>query len=160
MQRSNYNSADQVSKFRLVPLRASTTPVRRYACFRGQKVSAPKSDSFFLSAHGDTLDSRTVEYTFARLRKRLGSITCGSYPFPRIQDLRYGVSLIMCSVCSSDSRFSSSILKRNRKLSPFSSVFLFFPVGFHMLPILSLMVDSRAAIEGKSSMPKRRKCPF
>lgn len=77
-------------KSRLVPLHDSTTLVlRRYACFRDRKVSFPKSDSFFLSARGATLDPRTVEYTFGRLRKRLGWIARGSYRFPRIQDLRH-----------------------------------------------------------------------
>lgn len=77
-------------KSRLVPLHSSATQVlRRYARFRDQKVSFPESDSFFLSARGATLDPRTVEYTFAHLRKRLGWIARGSYRFPRIQDLRH-----------------------------------------------------------------------
>ena len=77
-------------KSRLVPLHASTTQVlRRYAGFRDRKIIVPESDSFFLSTRGATLDPRTVEYTFARLRKRLGWIARGSYRFPRIQDLRH-----------------------------------------------------------------------
>ncbi len=77
-------------KSRLVPLHISTTQaLRRYARFRDQKISIPHGDSFFLSARGATLDLRTVEYTFARLRKQLGWIARGSYRFPRIQDLRH-----------------------------------------------------------------------
>jgi integrase len=77
-------------KSRLVPLHASTaTALRRYARFRDQKVSVPKSDSFFLSARGTTLYPQTVEYTFGCLRKRLGWVARGSYKFPRIQDLRH-----------------------------------------------------------------------
>jgi site-specific recombinase XerD len=77
-------------KSRLVPLHASTIQIlRRYARFRDQKVALPESDSFFLSARGATLDSRTVEYTFRRLRKRLRWTARGSYRFPRIHDLRH-----------------------------------------------------------------------
>lgn len=77
-------------KSRLVPLHTSTTQaLRRYACLRDRKVSVPESDSFFLSARGARLDPRTVEYTFAQLRKRLGWMARGSYRFPRIQDLRH-----------------------------------------------------------------------
>ena len=67
-------------KTRLVPLHPSTTQaLRRYLRCRDQKIPAPANDSFFLSARGAALDSRTVEYTFGRLRKRLGWIGRGSY---------------------------------------------------------------------------------
>jgi integrase len=77
-------------KTRLVPLHPSTTQaLRRYLRCRDQKIPAPANDSFFLSARGAALDSRTVEYTFGRLRKRLGWIGRGSYSFPRIMDMRH-----------------------------------------------------------------------
>jgi integrase len=78
------------AKTRLVPLHPSTTQaLRRYLCRRDQKIPAPTNDFFFLSARGAALDSRTVEYTFGRLRKRLGWIGRGSYSFPRIMDMRH-----------------------------------------------------------------------
>jgi len=78
------------AKTRAVPLHPSTTQaLRRYVLFRDQKIPAPANDFFFLSARGAALDSRTVEYTFGRLRKRLGWIGRGSYPFPRIMDMRH-----------------------------------------------------------------------
>jgi integrase len=57
--------------------------------FRDQKIPAPANESFFLSARGATLDSRTVEHAFGHLRKRLGWVGRGSYPFPRILDMRH-----------------------------------------------------------------------
>jgi len=78
------------AKTRLVPLHPSTTQaLGRYLCCRDQKIHAPANDFFFLSARGAALDSRTVEYTFGRLRKRLGWIGRGSYSFPRIMDMRH-----------------------------------------------------------------------
>jgi integrase len=78
------------AKTRLVPLHPSTTQaLRRYVRCRDQKIPAPANDFFFLSARGAALDSRTVEYTFGRLRKRLGWIGRGSYSFPRIMDMRH-----------------------------------------------------------------------
>jgi integrase len=78
------------AKTRMVPLHPSTTQaLRRYVRFRDQKIPTPANESFFLSAHGATLDSRTVEHTFGRLRKRLGWVGRGSYPFPRILDMRH-----------------------------------------------------------------------
>jgi integrase len=78
------------AKTRLVPLHPSTTQaLRRYLRRRDQKIPAPANDFFFLSARGAALDSRTVEYTFGRLRRRLGWIGRGSYSFPRIMDMRH-----------------------------------------------------------------------
>ena len=78
------------AKTRLVPLHPSTTQaLGRYLRCRDQKIPAPANDFFFLSARGAALDSRTVEYTFGRLRKRLGWIGRGSYSFPRIMDMRH-----------------------------------------------------------------------
>jgi integrase len=78
------------AKTRMVPLHPSTTQALRcYMRFRDQKIPAPANESFFLSARGATLDSRTVEHTFGRLRKRLGWVGRGSYSFPRILDMRH-----------------------------------------------------------------------
>lgn len=78
------------AKTRAVPLHPSTTQaLRRYMRCRDQKIPAPANDFFFLSARGAVLDSRTVEYTFGRLRKRLGWTGRGSYRFPRIMDMRH-----------------------------------------------------------------------
>jgi integrase len=78
------------AKIRMVPLHPSTTQALRcYVRIRDQKIVAPTNDFFFLSARGAILDSRTVEYTFGRLRKRLGWVGRGSYSFPRILDLRH-----------------------------------------------------------------------
>jgi integrase len=77
-------------KTRIVPLHPSTAQaLRRYVRCRDQKIPAPGNEFFFLSSRGAALDSRTVEYTFDRLRKRLGWIGRGSYSFPRIMDLRH-----------------------------------------------------------------------
>jgi site-specific recombinase XerD len=83
LKRSDVNLADGVltvrctkyEKTRAVPLHPTATQaLRRYARFRDRKIPAPANDLFFLSARGAVLDSRTVEYTFDRLRKRLGRI--------------------------------------------------------------------------------------
>lgn len=98
LQRQDVDLADGVltvrltkyAKTRVVPLHPSTTEaLRRYLRFRDQKIPAPVNDFFFLSARGAALDSRTVEYTFDRLRRRLSWIGRGSYSFPRIVDLRH-----------------------------------------------------------------------
>jgi integrase len=98
LKRSDVDLADGIltirhtkyAKTRVVPLHPSATKaLRRYARCRDQKIPAPANDFFFLSARGAALDSRTVEYTFGRLRKRLGWIGRGSYPFPRIMDMRH-----------------------------------------------------------------------
>jgi integrase len=77
-------------KTRVIPVHSSTTlALRRYATLRDQKLPAPTNDWFFLSSRGARLDSRTVELTFRRLRKRLGWTGRGNYPFPRILDMRH-----------------------------------------------------------------------
>lgn len=77
-------------KTRAVSLHPTTArALRQYAGVRNQKIPAPGSDFFFLSARGAVLDSRTVQYTFGRLRKQLGWVGRGSYPMPRIVDLRH-----------------------------------------------------------------------
>ena len=78
------------AKTRMVPLHPTTTQALRcYVRIRDEKIVAPTNDFFFLSARGAVLDSRTVEYTFGRLRKRLGWAGRGSYSFPRILDMRH-----------------------------------------------------------------------
>lgn len=78
------------AKTRIVPLHPSASQaLRRYVRFRDQKIPAPANDFFFLSARGAALDSRTVEYTFGRLRQRLGWVGRVSYSFPRILDMRH-----------------------------------------------------------------------
>ena len=95
---SDVNLADGVltvrrakhGKMRAVPLHPSTTQaLRGYVSLREQKIPMPANDFFFLSAHGAALDTRTVEYTFGRLRRRLGWVGRGNYPFPRIMDMRH-----------------------------------------------------------------------
>jgi integrase len=77
-------------KSRIVPLHSTTTQaLRRYARFRDQKIPSPMNDFFFLSARGAVLGGCTVNYTFRRLRQRLGWIGRGSYSFPRILDMRH-----------------------------------------------------------------------
>lgn len=77
-------------KTRAVSLHPTTArALRQYACVRNRKIPAPSSDFFFLSARGAVLDSRTVQYTFGRLRKQLGWVGRGSYLLPRIVDLRH-----------------------------------------------------------------------
>jgi integrase len=95
---SDVNLADAVltvrrakhGKTRLVPVHSSTTQaLRSYASFRERKIPTPANDFFFLSAGGAVLDTRTVEHTFGRLRRKLGWVGRGNYPFPRITDMRH-----------------------------------------------------------------------
>ncbi len=79
------------SRSRLVPLHPSTThALADYASIRDRTVPAPCHESmFFLSARGTKLDSRTVEYTFGRLRRQLGWSARGHHAAPRLHDMRH-----------------------------------------------------------------------
>jgi integrase len=82
------------SKFRrsrLVPLHISTTNMLAYyASLRDRAIPAPlQAETFFVSARGISLNSRTVEYTFAKLRKQLGWQARGHHPAPRLHDMRH-----------------------------------------------------------------------
>jgi integrase len=79
------------ARSRVVPLHLSTTRVlANYASVRDQAIPAPlQAEMFFLSAGGRKLNCRTVEYTFARLRKQLGWKARGHHAAPRLHDLRH-----------------------------------------------------------------------
>jgi integrase len=75
----------------VVPLHRNTRrALADYASVRDRAIPAPlQAEMFFLSARGVKLDCRTVEYTFARLRKQLGWKARGHHAAPRLHDLRH-----------------------------------------------------------------------
>jgi integrase len=79
------------ARLRVVPLHPSTThALANYASVRDRAMPAPlQAEMFFLSAGGRKLNDRTVEYTFARLRKQLGWKARGHHAAPRLHDLRH-----------------------------------------------------------------------
>jgi integrase len=79
------------ARSRVVPLHPSTTrALANYASVRDRAIPAPlQAEMFFLSARGIKLDCRTVEYTFARLRKQLGWKARGHHAAPRLHDMRH-----------------------------------------------------------------------
>ena len=77
-------------KSRLVPLHSSTTEaLARYAKVTVTVSRQPGVKTFFLTAGGRSVPSRTVHETFDVLRQRLGWIARGGHPQPRIHDLRH-----------------------------------------------------------------------
>jgi integrase len=77
-------------KSRLVPVHPTTVAaLMQYAEARRQRVSDQRIETFLISDRGTPLDDRTVHYTFAKLRARLGWIGRGGYAWPRIHDLRH-----------------------------------------------------------------------
>lgn len=77
-------------KSRLVPVHPTTVvALTQYAEARRQRVSDQRIETFLLSDRGTPLDDRTVHYTFAKIRARLGWIGRGGYTWPRIHDLRH-----------------------------------------------------------------------
>ena len=77
-------------KSRLVPVHATTVAaLMQYAEARRQRVSDRRIETFLISDRGTPLDDRTVHYTFAKIRARLGWIARGGYAWPRIHDLRH-----------------------------------------------------------------------
>jgi hypothetical protein len=79
------------ARSRVVPLHRNTRrALADYASVRDRAIPAPlQAEMFFLSARGVKLDCRTVEYTFARLRKQLGWKARGHHAAPRLHDLRH-----------------------------------------------------------------------
>lgn len=77
-------------KSRLAPLHPTTlTALARYADARCRKFGGQILDTFFVSDVGKPLPNRTVHSTFEKLRARLGWVTRGGHPAPRIHDLRH-----------------------------------------------------------------------
>ena len=77
-------------KSRLVPLHASAVAaLRRYEADRDRCRAAPRSESFFRTERLAVLSRKTVQATFAKLRRRLGWTAEGRARLPRIQDLRH-----------------------------------------------------------------------
>jgi integrase len=77
-------------KSRLVPVHPTTVAaLMQYAEARRQRVSDRRIETFLISDRGTPLDDRTVHYTFAKIRARLGWIARGGYAWPRIHDLRH-----------------------------------------------------------------------
>jgi integrase len=77
-------------KSRLVPLHSSTTEaLARYTKASAGVSRRPGAKTFFLTAVGRPLPKRTVHHTFNVLRRQLGWVARGSYPHPRIHDLRH-----------------------------------------------------------------------
>ena len=77
-------------KSRLVPLHPTTIrALQRYAEIRDRKVPLVHTAAFFVSDRGKALDKRTVQYTFAKLRQKLGWRARGGHPAPRVHDLRH-----------------------------------------------------------------------
>lgn len=77
-------------KSRLVPLHPTTvTALTQYVDARRHSVRDQDIGTFFISDRGTRLSERMAQHTLARLRRRLGWVGRGSYPWPRIHDLRH-----------------------------------------------------------------------
>jgi integrase len=77
-------------KSRLVPLHpTAVVALSEYVQARRRRVRDRCLDTFLVSDRGTPLDDRTVHYTFAKIRARLGWIGRGGYTWPRIHDLRH-----------------------------------------------------------------------
>jgi integrase len=91
--------AGKFRKSRLVPLHPTATlALSRYAVFRDQCHSAPRSEFFFRTDRASALTLAAAEKTFGRLRKRLGWTARGRARRPRIHDLRHSfvVRRLLC----------------------------------------------------------------
>lgn len=78
------------AKSRLVPLHPTvTSALSRYIAFRQQTVPPVSKSCFFVTASGAGLVKRTVHCVFDKLRTQLEWVSRGSYPVPRIHDLRH-----------------------------------------------------------------------
>lgn len=77
-------------KSRLLPIHPSTVEaLEQYRHVRDLVVRRDPELPFFVSCAGSRLPSRTVHHVFAQLRTRLGWVTRGGHPHPRIHDLRH-----------------------------------------------------------------------
>jgi len=77
-------------KSRLVPLHPTTVAaLSRYVDARRRRIRDRCIETFLVSDRGTPLGDRTVHYTFAKIRARLGWIGRGDYALPRIHDLRH-----------------------------------------------------------------------
>jgi len=91
--------AGKFRKSRLVPLHPTATlALTRYAAYREQCRSTPRSEFFFRTERAPALTLAAVEKTFGRLRKRLGWTARGRARRPRIHDLRhsFAVRRLLC----------------------------------------------------------------
>ena len=78
------------TKCRLVPLHPSAVQALScYKAFRQNTIPATPQSCFFVGASGNPLAKTTVHWVFQKLRKQLGWVARGSYPAPRIHDLRH-----------------------------------------------------------------------
>jgi integrase len=79
----------KLGKSRLVPLHPTVCEaMARYLTLRQRVPSAPDGH-FFVSPAGTAVPRKTVQNVFERLRADLGWIARGSWPAPRIHDLRH-----------------------------------------------------------------------
>lgn len=86
--------AGKFRKSRLVPLHPTATlALTRYAAYREQCRSTPRSEFFFRTERAPALTLAAVEKTFGRLRKRLGWTARGRARRPRIHDLRHSFAV-------------------------------------------------------------------
>jgi len=77
-------------KSRLVPMHPTATrAMRRYAQARDRDPVARRSIAFFVGGHGQALPYNTVSGMFRKLCRRLGLVSNGAWPRPRIHDLRH-----------------------------------------------------------------------
>jgi integrase len=78
-------------KSRWVPLHPTTTrALRRFTKRRDADRLSAAMDAFFVFDYGRPALTRSVEYAFQLLRRRLKWRTRGGHPVPRIHDLRHG----------------------------------------------------------------------
>jgi integrase len=77
-------------KSRWVPLHPTTTcALQRYAQRRDHDSVAANSAAFFVFDYGRPASTRSLEYAFQSLRRRLEWRARGGHPAPRIHDLRH-----------------------------------------------------------------------
>jgi integrase/recombinase XerD len=77
---------------RLVPLHpTATTALRGYATERDQLCPRPRSDAFFLSSRGNSLDRSQVDKTLRQITTAMGIRTATVHP--RAHDLRHSLAV-------------------------------------------------------------------
>jgi integrase len=78
-------------KSRWVPLHPTTIrALQRYTKRRAAERLSAATDAFFIFDYGRPALTRSVEYAFKLLRRRLKWRSRGGHPVPRIHDLRHG----------------------------------------------------------------------
>jgi integrase len=82
--------AAKLGRSRLVPLdQTATAALRAYAERRDQHHPRPRSDTFFVTDYGTSLQYGKVNETFVKLRRQLGWTTGRGERPPRIHDMRH-----------------------------------------------------------------------